>query len=323
MPPRSPASSVRRAAAAASRGVGAEDAERHPPEQQEERRFATPPTPSTPGAATPGCRRAMTAPFAAAGGDVGGAGEGGGAFSLPFRRAALSVGVDNAEEEDEDEDAASENSTSSSDGSSSGGAIMALGAREEADSRDELIGILVPSPGRAADGQGALAAAHASGSPLVLPAALGVNVNTDALGLAQVRDNISASSSSSGSSGSSAGGGRRIGHFRALSSTCLEGLEPARNHHRRERSGSLLGEMRGRLKQYVCAFAFFLLSFALLFFSPKIENPFEKFPAVFLMQHPRLPRCSGPKGARARGSSAQHPAALLPSHPTRRRMCGQ
>lgn len=238
--------------------------------QQQERGFATPPMPNTPGTDASGCRRAMTAPFAAGGGGGGGAGDGGGGFPLHFKRASLSDGVDNnAEEDEQEEDAASENSMSSSDGSSSGGAIMALGAREEADSRDELIGILVPSLGRAADGPGALAAAHASSSPLPLPGALRVNVNTNAL--AQVRGNISATSSTSGSSSSSSDGGRRIGHFRALSSTCLEGLEPAKNHHRRERSGSLLGE-RGlsleTIRMYVhlhfsmCVYVFFRPSFS-------------------------------------------------------------
>jgi len=229
MPPRSPASSVRTAAAAASRGVRTEDAAKHPPELQQQQEFAKPP--GTPG--DDSCRRAMTAPPAAAAAGVG-VGEGGGAFPLLFKRASLSDGrVDSTED-----DAASETSTSSSDGSSSGGAIMALGAREEADSRDELIGILVPALGRAADGPGALGAAHAPSSPLMLPGALGVNVNTGTRGT--VRGNISASSSSASSASSA--GGRRIGHFRALSSTCLEGLEPAKNHHRRERSGSLLGE---------------------------------------------------------------------------------
>lgn len=160
----------------------------------------------------------------------GGGADGGGAASFP---ALFPTPESPASESGSD-------TSESSSTSSSSGAILALGDREEADSRDELIGIFVPALDPDPEGE-------RGGGACPPPFFLGegdrkVNDNGE---LEEVRPDMSASSSTSCSAMSASNNSnsaRRMVHHRALSSTCLEGLEPANYHLRRERSGSLLGE---------------------------------------------------------------------------------
>lgn len=238
MPPRSPASSVRRGGAPSSHSSGSSRARNAEGRQQHQHPAAAAPHAAAPSVGAAPSFRALTTPeyeLADQGGGGGGRGDGGGS-SFPSLFSASESPASEAESD----------TSESSSTSSSSGAILALGEREEADSRDELIGIFVPALDSSGGGPGA---AHPS--PSLLAGDRKVNENGEEVLRADRRSrSASSSSSSSGcNSMSAANSARRMGHHRALSSTCLEGMEPASHHHRRERSGSLLGERERELRE--------------------------------------------------------------------------
>lgn len=261
MPPRSPASSVRRGAGRGHNRTRNAEGRHH--QHQHGYGFAAPPPVPTTAGVSPSFR-AMATPAAEPVDQGGGGGESGGAcFPALFHSPAP--------ESPASSEAGSDDSSESSSTSSSSGAILALGEREEADSRDELIGIFVPALDPAEGGRGGR---HPS--PLLPDGDRKVNADND----------MSASSSSSGSmSPRNANSARIMFHHRALSSTCLEGLEPANHHHRRERSGSLLGERGREIIYYGSALAF------LFSFSNQIRAPrFFKMPSFESHRQPSTAR---------------------------------
>lgn len=139
------------------------------------------------------------------------------------------------------------NSDSSSETSGSSAvsdqAMMELSAHDEGDGEEDDVvpmGIFIPALDRASTSRRGL------GSSFADDAGMWYKSETPC-------SREKANSSSSCSSGTSSAGGssctRRIGHFRALSSQCLEGLDwgDTGKHHRRERS-----ESEPRVSQGVC-----------------------------------------------------------------------
>ncbi|CAN0281825.1 unnamed protein product [Ectocarpus sp. 12 AP-2014] len=136
---------------------------------------------------------------------------------------------------------ANSDSSSETSGSSavSDQAMMELSAHDEGDGEEDDVvpmRIFIPALDRGATGRRGLGPSFADDAEMGQRAWYQSETPCS-------REKANSSSSSSSSSGGSAGGSsctRRIGHFRALSSQCLEGLDwgDTGAHHRRERSES-------------------------------------------------------------------------------------